>query len=283
MPERIFILLQYLTPHYLLTRLIGLLANSQQPWLKKILITQFIKRYTVNLSEAINENPNDYPSFNEFFIRQLKPNARVISKEAFEIACPVDGTISQIGTIQAHHLLQAKHYHYTLEELLGHDKQLAYHFYNGVYATLYLAPHNYHRVHMPLSGQLEQTIYVPGKLFSVNPITTESIPNLFSRNERLITIFHTHAGKMAVILIGAMIVGNIQTVWQTHPCREKKIVSKTYHNGITLLKGAELGYFKLGSTVILLYTENKTTWSPSLTTNSIVQLGQRLGNLHKDT
>ncbi|OGT44455.1 MAG: phosphatidylserine decarboxylase [Gammaproteobacteria bacterium RIFCSPHIGHO2_12_FULL_37_34] len=279
MPKSIFILLQYLTPHYLFTQLMGRLAESQRFWLKNFLIKRFIKHYKINLGEAIIETPDVYSSFNQFFIRQLKPNARPICQEEHEIASPVDGIITQLGTIFNNQLLQAKNYYYNLENLLGGNQLLADNFHNGLYATFYLAPHHYHRVHMPLNGTLEQTIYVPGKLFSVNPIMSESIPQLFTRNERLITIFNTHVGKMAVILIGAMIVGNIQTVWLNHPFRGNKIVTLS-SNPITLSKGAELGYFKIGSTVILLYEQNKIRWEPSLIAKTNVQLGQCVGILN---
>src|SRR3990167_4953008 len=211
MPKHVFIFLQYFTPHHWLTHFMGWLAESETPWLKNFLIKRFLKRYAVNLHEARIENPLSYSSFNQFFIRQLKPALRTICKEPFAVSSPVDGTLTQICSIQTNQLLQAKNHYYDLEGILGNEKHLAKHFYNGCYATFYLAPQNYHRVHMPLDGQLEQTIYIPGRLFSVNLITTDYVPRLFSRNERLVAVFNTEAGKMAVILVGAMIVGNIKT------------------------------------------------------------------------
>lgn len=278
MTKSLFIFLQYLVPHHLLTQLMGVLADSQLPWLKNFMIKRFIKRYPVNVNEALIDHPRLYTSFNQFFIRQLKMGMRPICKGEKEIACPVDGIATQIGAINDNQLLQAKRYHYSLENLLGNDLQLTNAFRNGLFATFYLAPHNYHRVHMPLDGILEQTIYIPGKLFSLNLITTEYIPHLYTQNERLLTIFNTRAGKMAVILVGAMIVGKIQTAWEDQPMREKKMTTQSYQN-ISLSKGTELGYFKLGSTVILLFEKDKVSLNPSLQKNNLVQLGQWIASL----
>lgn len=280
MNKQLFIALQYLTPQLLLSKLMGWFSNQRLPWLKNYMITRFIKRYQVNLKEALIENPEEYATFNQFFIRKLKPTIRPICPEENGIASPVDGLISAIGTIENDQLLQAKNHSYTLKNLLGGDQSLAKNFASGTYATLYLAPHDYHRVHIPLGGELQETIFVPGKLFSVNILTSENVPQLFSRNERLISIFNTSAGKMAVILVGAMIVGNIQMVWQNTPSRQKKPYKTSYSsNEIKLSKGDELGHFKLGSTVILLFQANQMEWLPAMQINKSVKLGECIGRL----
>src|SRR5579862_5099450 len=200
-------LLQNLIPQHLLSRLSGQIAESRHPWLKNKLISYFMKHYHINMHEAIRENPQDYLSFNDFFIRQLKPNLRPICPGENAIASPVDCCIAQIGQAKSNQLLQAKDFYFDLENLLGKDVALAKKFYDANFATLYLAPSNYHRVHMPLTGTLVKSIYVPGKLFSVNRMTSELVPHLYSRNERLITVFETETGPMAIILVGALIVG----------------------------------------------------------------------------
>lgn len=277
MPKQFLTFLQRFLPQHTLSQLMGRLAESHYPWIKDYLINQFSRRYQINLDEALISDPKNYPTFNSFFIRQLKPNARPIAEG--DLISPVDGTIAQLGHIHKNQLLQAKQHYFDLETLLGNDTQLAQTFYDGNFATLYLAPHNYHRVHMPIAGKLIKTIYVPGKLFSVNRITSELIPNLYSRNERLICVFETAAGKVAVILVGAMIVGSIQTAWMDQPIRAKQIITQSFSDGMPLTKGAELGYFKVGSTVILLFEKNKIEWLSSITSESQIQLGQLFGKI----
>jgi phosphatidylserine decarboxylase len=273
--------LQYVLPQRLLSSFAGLLANSSIPWLKNWLIKRFIKVYNIDLSEAVIENPKTYPTFNQFFIRQLKPGARTIAADRDDIASPAEGFIAQIGSINQNQLLQAKNCYFNLDTLLANDTESAKRFYNGTFVTVYLAPNNYHRVHMPLDGQLEKTIYVPGNLFSVNRMTSELIPCLYGRNERLISIFNTDIGPMAVILVGAMLVGSIQTVWKAHSSRSNKIVIEN-PNHLKLEKGSELGYFELGSTVIVLFGEDKIKWQSSHSTNTMIRLGQSLGKIiHK--
>lgn len=279
MKPQLFIFLQKILPQHLLSRLAGKLADTTSPRIKKYLINQFIKKYKIDLSEALIKNADDYISFNDFFTRQLRPELRPITQDKSLIISPVDGVIAEIGNINQYQLLQAKNTYYELATLLGADTNLANHFYDGKYATFYLAPHNYHRVHMPLSGKLIQTIYVPGKLFSVNRITTDLIPNLYGRNERLICIFDTCAGRMAVILVGAMIVGSMKTVWLERPIRSKQIVTEAFEKGIEISKGEELGYFKLGSTVIVLFEKNKIQWDPSIRSNLSIRMGQSIGAL----
>lgn len=268
--------LQSLVPQHLLTQFAGKLANAKTPWFKNFLIHRFMKTYNIDLSEAVIQSPEDFASFNDFFIRQLQPAARPICDGSREIASPVDGSVAQIGTIAINQLLQAKGFLFDLEALLGGDHELAEKFYDGSFATLYLAPSNYHRIHMPLDGTLTQSIYVPGKLFSVNTKTTDVVPNLFSRNERLITVFDTPAGKMAVILVGAMIVGSIQTTWMAEPIRGKQITREVVPTDASFEKGDELGFFKLGSTVILLFEKDRIQWNSAFQPGSPIQMGQCL-------
>lgn len=278
MKNKLFLYAQYLTPQRLLTNIAGILAESQTPWFKNFLIKQFTKRYQVNMAEANNTNALAYTSFNDFFTRKLKPAFRPIAKAPNAIASPVDGCVSQIGSIQKQQLVQAKGFNYDLSSLLADDKALTETFTGGMFATLYLAPHDYHRVHMPIDGKLIQSIYVPGKLFSVNRLTAENIPNIFSRNERLICIFDTAIGHMAVIFVGAMIVGNIQPIWMQHAIRSENITINTHSQ--TFQKGDELGLFKLGSTVILLFEKNKMTWNNALNEQTIIKMGQLIGEQH---
>jgi phosphatidylserine decarboxylase len=268
---------QFILPQHLLSKLAGLLCESTLPWLKDLLINQFIRHYKIDLQTAIIENSRDYRSFNLFFTRQLKPALRPIAAGVQDIVSPVDGSVAQIGQINKTQLLQAKNFYFSLDKLCGNDADCLQ-FDNGAFATFYLAPYNYHRVHMPVKGHLKKTIYVPGKLFSVNHATSMAIPHLYSRNERLISLFTTDIGDVAVILVGAMLVGSIQTVWMKQPIRKRQIeVQDVESNSVTLEKGAELGYFKLGSTVIILCEKNKVQWAPSCQSGSTVQFGQSIG------
>ncbi|VVC76808.1 Phosphatidylserine decarboxylase proenzyme [Aquicella siphonis] len=279
MTKRISVYIQYLLPHHLITAIMGWLARIRIEWLKNWMIKRFIRKYQVDMTTALIENPDAYPDFNSFFTRRLKPELRPIAARSGEIACPVDGCIAQIGQIHKNQLLQAKGFYFDLETLLGEDSRLASAFYDGTFATLYLAPRDYHRVHSPFSGRLVQSIYLPGKLFSVNRMTSELIPQLYSRNERLVMLFDTAAGPMALIMVGAMIVGNIQTVWMNQPVRtrHRQIVSPS--SEIQFQTGDELGHFKLGSTVILLFGKNRVAWEPLLHPHSTVLFGQLLGNM----
>ena len=281
MLKRIFASLQYALPQHLLSRLLGWIADSRVPWLKNFLIKQFVKHYQIDLTENIIQDPYAYPSFNQFFIRKLNLKLRPMSLGENEIVSPVDGSIAALGAIHKNQLLQAKNIYFNLETLLGQDP-IATRFYDGTFLTAYLAPHHYHRVHMPLAGQLQKTIYIPGQLFSVNRMTSELIPNLYGRNERFITLFETEAGCMAVIFVGALIVGSIQTTWMDHPIRSTAILTENQPNKMRFEKGAELGYFKMGSTIILLYENKKEVrWDPSLSVHSSIKLGQFLGNFNK--
>lgn len=234
------------------------------------------------MQEALEPNPFAYPTYNDFFGRQLKPECRPIDDNPNSIVSPADGNIAQIGTIAEQKILQAKKHYYTLNSLLANDSKLAATFMDGNFATIYLAPKDYHRIHMPVAGQLKKMLHVPGKLFSVNPVAAENIPDLFARNERVITIFDTEFGPMAVILVGAMIVGSIQTVWHgvITPPHKGTIRKWDYANqDISLAKGAELGRFKLGSTVILLLPKGLSTWDAQLQMDSTIQMGRKLGEI----
>ena len=279
MSSPLFAYLQYALPQHAISGLAGQLANARTPWLKNFLIRKFIHAYHVDMSEAAEENPEKYQSFNEFFIRELKPGIRPVLQDTNDIACPVDGTVAQIGKIQRDQLLQAKQSYFDLSTLFGGDTTLSQQFIDGSFATLYLAPHNYHRIHMPVAGKLTHTIYVPGKLFSVNRMTSQIIPNLYARNERLICCFDTEVGPMAVILIGALIVGSMQTVWMQQPVRHKNILSEPFSSTLCLSKNAQLGYFKLGSTVIILFRKDKIDWSKSLQSEYNIKVGMSLGKM----
>lgn len=281
----LFIIAQYLIPQHLLSRLVGSIAECEWPWLKNTFIKGFIKRYNVDMSEAKDPEPYNYKNFNAFFTRSLKSDARPIINGYNNIALPADGRISQIGPIKHDSIFQAKGQHYSLLKLLGGNRALAKQFEHGSFATIYLSPKDYHRVHMPLDGQLLSMTYVPGDLFSVNETTAENVPNLFARNERAICLFQTQAGPMAVILVGAMIVAGIETVWagQVAPIKRQIITTKYQHQQqpITIRKGDEMGRFKLGSTAIVLFGEDAVNWHSELQANSPTRMGELLGQINR--
>lgn len=279
--QRLFIFMQYILPHHTLSRLIGCLAECQTPWFKNRLIAWFIKRYQVNMSEALLEDPSAYRHFNDFFTRSLKEDARPLDNSEKAVLSPADGAISQLGSIEHGRIFQAKGHSFSLLELLGGDAERAAPFMGGSFSTVYLSPKDYHRVHMPLTGILREMVYIPGRLFSVNQTTAENVPELFARNERVACIFDTEQGPMAVVLVGAMIVASIETVWAgqvTPPLRNLRTYdySQAARQPITLEKGAELGRFKLGSTAIVLFGPNHVAWDDALQETSAVQVGQRL-------
>jgi phosphatidylserine decarboxylase len=278
-PMRLAIALQYLAPQHALSKFAGWLSSRRWCWWKNWQINFLINSYGADLSAATSSNLDDYPNFNSFFTRHLKPELRPIGNDC---VAPVDGCISQIGDIHSDILLQAKGFNYTLDALLGGSKDLAAAFQNGKFATIYLAPKDYHRVHIPLDGTLRETIYIPGQLFSVNQQTVNGVPDLFSRNERLVCIFDTKLGSMAVIFVGAMLVGNIVTAWDATPT-SKSITRLTYPQGSqpapTFKKGEELGYFTMGSTVILLFPNDKITWLADFHESSPTKMGQQLANI----
>ena len=285
--EKCKVYLQYVIPQKLLSEMIGYLARAQFfPWLRRFAIRYYVRHFKVDMSLAEKTNINEYASFNEFFTRALKPEVRPVVADPRAIACPVDGTVSEIGIIESGLLLQAKGHRYQLAELLAHDVVLTQAFEAGSFITAYLSPRDYHRIHMPLRGQLRRMIYVPGRLFSVSPTTAQHIPGLFARNERVICHFKTAIGPMVVILVGAMIVGSVETVWagRVIPPRLKLPTTWDYNgeNAITLEKGQELGRFQLGSTVIVLFPKKTMVWNEKLVAGTSLQMGQSLGQLLND-
>jgi phosphatidylserine decarboxylase len=270
---------QSLLPQHSLSRFAGRIANCKQTWIKNRLIRGFIRHYNVDMSLAVEENPDNYINFNHFFTRPLKPERRPISIDDTDIVSPVDGSISQIGDIKENQLIQAKKINYNLQALLGGSVKLAAQFQGGKFATLYLAPQDYHRVHIPYNGELKEMIYVPGRLFSVDTQTTKELPNLFVRNERVISLFSTPIGPMAVILVGAMLVGSIATAWEgiIAPASKRHIYHWHYlDNKISLLKGQEIGQFQLGSTVIILFAPSRMKWLTHLSGKK-VKFGENIG------
>lgn len=283
MNPRIFIGLQHLVPQHALSRAAGWLASTQTPFIKNTFIKWFVKRYQVDMSLAAEENPTAYACFNDFFTRALKPGARPIDSASDSIVCPADGAISQLGKIIDGKIFQAKGQDYTALELLGGDEALAAEFTDGNFATVYLSPRDYHRVHMPYGGKLRTMVSVPGELFSVNTVTAENVPRLFSRNERAVAIFDTDIGPMAVILVGAMIVAGIETVWdgQIAPFASRDIATSNYpYQNIQLAKGDEMGRFKLGSTAIILFAKDKMQWDEKFVVTTPTKMGEPMGKTH---
>ncbi|MGL4858984.1 MAG: archaetidylserine decarboxylase [Enterobacteriaceae bacterium] len=281
MLDRIKITLQFWLPKLWLTRCAGWLAELQVNWLAHGLIGLFVRHYHVNMQEALQPDIKSYRTFNEFFIRPLCAGARPVEQDPEVLCLPADGMISQVGTIADGQLLQAKGHYYSLESLLAGNANLADKFYDGLFMTTYLSPRDYHRVHMPCSGTLREMIYVPGSLFSVNLLTADNVPNLFARNERLICLFDTEFGPMAQIMVGATIVGSIATVWAgiVTPPRQGIIQRWAYpaagaDDAITLEKGAEMGLFKLGSTVINLFAPQQITLSEQIEAGVITRMGK---------
>ncbi|MFC3913146.1 archaetidylserine decarboxylase [Pseudaeromonas sharmana] len=268
---------QYCLPQHLLTRLVGKLAAAEAGLLTTWLIRQFIARFGIDMSEARFEDPAHYRTFNEFFTRQLKDGLRPIVADPRSLAMPVDGAVSQLGTIHEGRIVQAKGHDFSARELLGGDSTLAAPFQGGQFATIYLSPKDYHRIHMPLEGTLETMIHVPGDLFSVNPLTASHVPNLFARNERVVCLFRTELGPMALVLVGATIVASIETVWAgtVTPPAGKQIRRWDYsgEQAITLQKGQEMGLFKLGSTVVCLFPPQSIVFDEMLQPGSSTRMG----------
>jgi phosphatidylserine decarboxylase len=276
---RLFVWLQYVIPQHALSRMVLRATRIRSQWFKNYLVRGFLKLYPVDMSEAAESDPLRYGSFNEFFTRALKADARRIAADPQAIACPADGVISEAGSIAGDTLLQAKGRDYTLRELLA-ARPWASRFEGGSFATIYLAPFNYHRVHLPLRGQLRETVYVPGRLFSVNAMTASHVPKLFARNERVLTLFDTEHGEFALILVGALNVGSIATVWNGDITpAAKRMVTVLPPQRVELEKGAELGRFNMGSTVIVLFQAHRARWHSGVSAGATVRLGQTLGML----
>ena len=271
----LFTTIQQFVPQQKLSRVAGRLAASRHPVVKRAFIRSFAKAYDINLEDYERQSFEAYENFNDFFTRELKGDARVIDDTKNGIISPADGVISQMGHLNEHKLLQAKGRHYDVGQLLADSVDGSY-FADGSFATVYLAPSNYHRVHMPFAGTLTKTRYVPGTLFSVNNSTAANVPDLFARNERLVCLFETDYGKAAVVLVGAMIVAGIETV-ATGKIVRTDTIQEMQHD-ITLAQGAELGRFYLGSTAIVVLPKGaKAAWQESMSAGSVVQMGQLLG------
>lgn len=283
--QRVKIALHYLLPQLAITRAAGWLSEQKWGPITHFIIKIFAKQYRVNLEEAAKTEPSDYSTFNEFFIRELKSNARPITQETNALCLPADGKVSEAGTISDNRLLQAKGHFFTLETLLANDQEMAKKFQDGSFITTYLSPTDYHRVHMPCDAILRKMIYVPGELFSVNPFLAEHVPNLFARNERVICEFETEFGPMVQILIGATITASMSTVWAgvINPPRTGEVVVWNYESdgekAIKLQKGEEMGAFRLGSTVINLFPKDKVLLLPELTAGVKTRVGEVLGKL----
>ena len=275
MSERLAVALQYALPKRLLTQLAGKLAGLEGGKATTAVIRWFAKRYGVNMAEAANADPASYASFNQFFTRPLAEGARPIADADF--VCPVDGAISQFGPIEFDQVFQAKGHFYSTTALVGGDRALAARFENGDFATIYLSPRDYHRIHMPCAGRLTQMIHVPGELFSVNPATARGVPGLFARNERVVCVFEGEFGPFVMVLVGATIVGSMATVWHgvVNPPRRPDIVKRGYAEGeVVLEKGAEMGRFLLGSTVVMLFPQDVLRFGSDWAPGGPVRMGE---------
>ena len=281
--QRAKVAFQYIMPQLYLTQLAGWFAQQKWGAVTHFVIKAFAKKYNVDMSEAKKENFSDYESFNQFFIRELKDDARKINENPTALCLPADGRVSQIGHIDDERLLQAKGHFFSLSDLLAGDEELVHTFKNGEFATIYLSPRDYHRVHMPCDATLRKMIYVPGDLFSVNPFLAEHVPNLFARNERVICVFDTVFGPMVQILVGATITASMSTVWAgvINPPRTGEVKVWTYQgdSAIKLTKGQEMGAFQLGSTVINLFPENSVTLAEHLEVDVPVRMGEILATM----
>ena len=278
MSDRLAVLPQYLIPKQALTVLAGKLASAQAGSLTTSVIRWFVGRYKVNMAEAANPDIASYPSFNEFFTRPLQAGARPLADADF--LCPVDGAISQFGPIERDQIFQAKGHSYSTTALVGGDRDLAARFENGSFATLYLSPRDYHRIHMPCDGRLTRMIYVPGALFSVNPTTARGVPGLFARNERVVCVFDTANGPFVLTLVGATIVGSMATVWHgvVNPPRPGVVREWRYdEQNVVLRKGEEMGRFLLGSTVVMLFPKNALAFNPEWTPTRAIRMGEAMG------
>jgi phosphatidylserine decarboxylase len=271
---------QYLLPKKLLTVLMGKLANLRGGPLTRALVRRFVAHYKVNMAEAADPRIESYASFNDFFTRALREGARPIADSP--LVCPVDAAISQYGPIEHDQIFQAKGHSYSTTALLAGDAELARRFDHGHFATLYLAPKDYHRIHMPCDGRLVSMAYVPGDLFSVNPLTARHVPGLFARNERVVCVFETSFGPFVNVLVGATIVGSVATVWHgvVNPPRPGRVVRWDYReSGIVLRKGQEMGRFLLGSTIVMLFPQDIVTFHPDWAPTVPVRLGEAMGTI----
>jgi len=278
--DRFKVLFQYVLPKQAITTFAGFVASRQRGWITTALIRWFVGKYGVNMSEAANSDITSYLSFNDFFTRALKPEARPLASAAW--ICPVDGAISQFGRIEDGQIFQAKGHRYSTTALVGGDAQLAAQFRDGSFATIYLSPRDYHRIHMPCDGRLLRMMYVPGDLFSVNPVTARGVPGLFARNERLVCVFDTPNGVMVLTLVGATIVGSMATVWHGVVNRSRQGTVREWHYAeqapVVLKKGDEMGRFLLGSTVVLLFPAGPLQFNLDWQAGGPVQLGEAMAS-----
>ena len=287
MRDALFIALQKILPQHFLSRLVLRLTRVRAPRVKNTLISVFLRRFRPDMSEAAQPDALSYPSFNEFFTRALRAGARPVDSNSQAIVSPVDGTVSQIGSLAGSRILQAKGHDYTLEELLAASPAASdwpQRFRGGQFATLYLAPYNYHRIHMPMHGTLRAAWYVPGSLFSVSAVTAASVPNLFARNERVVCIFEEGPALFAMVLVGALFVGSIATVWHGDitPRRRRQRTDLPVDRSLgplSLRKAAEMGRFNMGSTLILLTPPGFAEWLPGLAAGSRIQMGEALARI----
>jgi len=278
--ERSEVLLQYLLPKRAITEFGRHIASMRGGAITTGIIRWFIGKYGVNMAEAANPDITSYPSFNDFFTRALKPGARPLA--AADLVCPVDGAISQFGAIDQDQIFQAKGHLYSTTALVGGDRELAAQFQNGSFATIYLSPKDYHRIHMPAAGRLKRMIYVPGDLFSVNPTTARGVPGLFARNERVVCVFDTPQGPFVLVLVGATIVGSMATVWHgvVNPPRTRQVREWRYDEpAVALAQGDEMGRFLLGSTVVMLFPSGPLQFNPAWAPGAPVRLGERMADI----
>lgn len=282
---RLFVAVQHLLPQHVLSRVVHRIARSRNERVKNALISAFVRGFRPDMSDAVQPDPLRYPSFNDFFTRALQPDARPIDPDPHTLVSPVDGTISQIGQINGRRLIQAKGQEFTLDALLDGSSADAERFAGGSFATLYLAPYNYHRIHMPADGTLRSAWFVPGRLFSVNATTAASVRGLFARNERVVCVFEGGPTAFALVLVGALFVGSISTVWHgdVTPCsprRRRELPLDASSAPLSLRKGQEMGRFNMGSTVILLLPPGAGQWPPEWQPGSRIRVGQPLARLH---
>lgn len=284
--DKLKIALQYMMPKHLLSRLVGKLAAAELGMVTTSVIKWFIKQYKIDMSEAAQSEPEAYASFNAFFTRALKPGIRPLCDDDDYIVHPVDGAVSQCGSIKSGRIFQAKGHDYSALALLGDQVDDAKRFEGGDFATIYLAPKDYHRIHMPIKGTLSKMTYVPGELFSVNPLTAENVPGLFARNERVVAIFETEIGPIAMVLVGATIVASIETVWAgtVTPPTGKKVFTWDYPTegpeALTLDKGEEMGRFKLGSTVVMLFAKDAIEeFADGVKPKAVTRMGQAFAKI----
>ena len=286
--DRLFVAMQHALPQHFLSRIVLRLTRIRLRPVKNLLIRSFLRGFTPNMSEASQPNPLQYPSFNAFFTRSLRAGARPIDIDPGVLVSPVDGTVSQIGRLDGSKLLQAKGHDYTLEALLDGAPETAEGYKGGAFATLYLAPYNYHRIHMPLAGTLRAAWFVPGKLFSVNAVTAAAVPGLFAKNERVVCVFDCvvdgRPRSFAMVLVGALFVGSIATVWHgdvapRSPHERVELPLDASRSPLKLSKGAEMGRFNMGSTVILLLPPDMLDWLPKFASGTRIEVGQMLARL----